>query len=98
MTRGKLISALLVAVPLGTLVQACSLAEPRPKDFVLVSQTPAKAAETGNTLQAATKACQAETERKVLGSVVAIFSRLRKDSLKEDYVTCMKARGYEAKS
>ena len=38
---------------LGTLVSACSLAEPTPKNFTLVDQRPAKAEEAGNTLQAA---------------------------------------------
>lgn len=50
-----------------------------------------------NSLQAAELACKAETERKGIGSLVGIFSRLRKGSADEDYVACMKARGYEVK-
>jgi hypothetical protein len=43
------------------------------------------------------QACKEETERKGIGSVLGIMSRLRKGSADEDYIACMKARGYEAK-
>ena len=89
--------AVLVACLLGTLASACSLVEPTPKDFTLVDQRPAKAEETGNTLEAAELACKAETTRKGIASVVAIFSHFRKGSADEDYIACMKARGYEVK-
>jgi hypothetical protein len=82
---------------LGTLVSACSLAEPTPKNFTLVDQRPAKAEEAGNTLQAAETACKDETRAKGIKSVVNIFSRLRQGSADEDYVACMKRRGYEVK-
>jgi hypothetical protein len=87
----------LVACLLGALASACSRAEPAPKDFTLVDQRPAKAEETGNTLAAAQLACKEETKRKGITSVVAIFSRLRKGSADEDYIACMKARGYDVK-
>ena len=87
---------MLVACLLGTLASACSQAEPTPKDFTLI-QRPAKAEEAGNTLAAAELACKAETKKKGIGSVVAIFSRFRKGSADEDYIACMKARGYEVK-
>ena len=90
-------SAVLAACLLGTLVSACSLAEPTPKNFTLVDQRPAKAEETGDTLQAAQLACKEETKRKGITSVVTIFSRFRKGSADEDYVACMKGRGYEVK-
>jgi hypothetical protein len=89
--------AVLVACLLGTVASACSHAEPTPKDFVLVDQRPAKAEEADNTLEAAELTCKAKTKEKSIGSVVAIFSRLRKGSADEDYVACMKARGYEVK-
>ena len=82
---------------LGTLVSACSLAEPTPKNFTLVDQRPAKTEEAGNTLQAAETACKDETRKKGIKSVVNIFSRLRQGSADEDYVACMKRRGYEVK-
>jgi hypothetical protein len=84
-------------VPAWQLVSACSLAEPKPKDFTLVDQRPAKAEEAGNTLEAAELACKEETKQKGIKSVVNIFSRLRKGSADEDYVACMKQRGYEVK-
>ncbi|MBC8014040.1 MAG: hypothetical protein H7X74_08195 [Methyloceanibacter sp.] len=89
--------AVLMACLLGTLASACSHAEPTPKDFTLVDQRSAKAEETGNTLAAAQLACKEETKTKGFASVVSIFSRFRKGSADEDYVACMKARGYEVK-
>ena len=62
-----------------------------------MDQRPAKAEEAGNTLEAAEPACKEETKQKGINSVVNIFSRLRKGSADEDYVACMKARGYEVK-
>ena len=82
---------------LGPLLAACSQAEPAPKDFVLVDQRPGAAEESGNKLKTAEQDCQKETEKKSIGSVVAIFTHLRKGSADDDYVACMKARGYEVK-
>lgn len=93
----RLKSALLALGLLGLALAACSHAEPAPKDFTLVDQRPAKAEEKGNTLEAADFACKAETKRKGIASVVGIFSRMRKGSADEDYIACMKARGYEVK-
>ena len=90
-------SAVLAACLLGTLASACSLAEPKPKNFTLVDQRPAKAEEAGNTLEAAELACKEDTKQKGIKSVVNIFSRLRQGSADEDYVACMKRRGYEVK-
>jgi hypothetical protein len=87
--------AVLAVCLLGALASACSLVEPKPKNFTLVDQRPAKAEETGNTLQAAETACKEETKRKGIKSVVNIFSRLRQGSADEDYIDCMKRRGYE---
>ena len=88
--------AVLVACLLGTLASACSQVEPTPKDFTLIRR-PAKAAEAGITLENAELACKAETKKKGMASVVAIFSRFRKESADEDYIACMKARGFEVK-
>jgi hypothetical protein len=95
MSRVKLsaFAVFLIAIP----ASGCSLTQPAPRDFTLVNQREAKAEEKGNTLQAAEQACKEETERKGIGSVLGIMSRLRKGSADEDYIACMKARGYEAK-
>lgn len=77
------------------LLTGCSLAEPRSHDFVLVEQRPAKAEETGNTLEAAKSACKEETRRRGLSSIVGIFSRLRPGGADKDYIACMRGRGFE---
>jgi hypothetical protein len=89
--------AVLAACLLGTLLPGCSHSEPTPRDFTLVNQRPAKAEEAGNTLQAAEKACKEDTARKGISNVLAIFSRFRQGSADQDYIACMKTRGYEAK-
>lgn len=88
---------MLAVCLLGALVSACSLVEPKPKNFTLVDQRPAKAEEAGNTIEAAQVACKEDTKQKGIKSVVNIFSRLRQGSADEDYVACMKRRGYEVK-
>ena len=88
--------AVLAACLLGALA-GCSLTQPKSKDFVLVDQRAAKAEEAGNTLEAAELACREEANNKGTKSLFAIFSRLRKGSADEDYIACMKGRGYEAK-
>jgi hypothetical protein len=93
----KLKPAVLAACLIGGLAAGCSIAEPAPKDFVLVDQRPAKAEETGNTLEKAELKCQEQTKKKGIGSLVGIFSHLRKGAADEDYVACMKERGYEVK-
>jgi hypothetical protein len=95
MSRVKL--ALLGLGLLGLTLTACSHAEPAPKDFTLVDERPAKAEEKGNTLEAAQFACKEETKRKGVASVLGIFSRLRQGSADDDYIACMKSRGYEVK-
>ena len=89
--RGSVLAACLLAA----LAQGCSA--PAPKDVTLTNRYPAKAEETGNTLEAAERACKEETKRKGIASIVGIFSRLRPGSADEDYIACMKARGYEVK-
>ena len=87
--------AALVAGVLSTAFAGCSRPELPDKDFVLTGERPAKAAETGNTAEAAKLACEAEIKQKGISSVVNIFSRFRRGSAEEDYVACMKRRGYE---
>ena len=95
MSRVKL-SAFAVCL-IAIAASGCSLTQPSKRDFTLVNQREAKAEETGNTLEEAEKACKEETERKGIGSVLGIMSRLRRGSADDDYVACMKARGYEVK-
>ncbi|MCJ7599051.1 MAG: hypothetical protein MUO41_10605 [Methyloceanibacter sp.] len=62
------------------------------------SATPASATgdKTDAKYEAARKACKEETEKKGFGSVLGIFSRLRRGSAEEQFATCMKKQGYEA--
>ena len=87
--------AVLGVCLLGALLQGCSLSEPSTRDFTQVGQRPAKALESGNTLEAAELACKEETKNKGIASITAIFSRFRKGSADEDYIACMKKRGFE---
>ncbi len=57
----------------------------------------AKGEGTAPTLESVEIACQAEAQRKGIASIAAIFSRLRKDPTEEEYLACMKTRGYEVK-
>lgn len=93
----KLRLALLAICLLATLAPACSRLDPKPKDFTLASERPAKPEATVSALEAAELACKEETRRKGIASVVNIFSRLRRGSADEDYLACMKARGFEVK-
>jgi hypothetical protein len=89
--------AVLVYCLLGALLQGCSLSEPSTRDFTQVSQRPAKAEEAGNPLEQAELACKDETKTKGIASITAIFSRFRKGSADEDYIACMKGRGFEVR-
>jgi hypothetical protein len=75
----------------------CSLAEPAPKNFVLVDQRQAKAKEEGNTLEKAELKCQEQTRKKGIGFLTAIVRHMRKGAADEGYVACMKERAYEVK-
>jgi hypothetical protein len=93
MSRAKLSAFALCLIAIAA--SGCSLTQPAKRDFTLVNQREAKAEQTGNSLKEAEKACKAETERKGIGSVLGIMSRLRKGSADEAYIACMKGRGYE---
>jgi hypothetical protein len=68
---------------------------PRPATSSWWGSPPAKAEEAGNTLEAATRACTEETDKKGIKSITAIFSRLRPGQAEPDYIACMRACGYE---
>jgi hypothetical protein len=91
----KIKVAVLASCLLATLLPGCSHYEPPAQELVLVGQRPAKAIESNNTLSAATAFCKLETQRKGIKSIAGIFSRLRHGSADEDFIACMKDRGYE---
>ena len=83
--------ACLIGVP----VSGCSLSEPAPRDFTRIDQRSAKPEDSGTGLEEAKAACKEETRRKGIASVLGIVSHLREGSADEDYIACMKARGFE---
>ena len=87
-------AACLLAIALS----GCSQTELPARDFVLAEQRSEKAVEQGNTLESAKLACKAETEKRGIASVMNIFSRFRKGSAEEDFIACMRQRGYEMPS
>jgi hypothetical protein len=87
-----------LACLIGAGVSGCSRSEPAPRDFTLSDQRTVKAKGSGTTLEQAEEACKQETKQKGIGSILGIMSRLRKGSVDEDYIACMRARGYEVKS
>ena len=89
---------MLAACLLAVSAPGCSQSQPSPKDFTRISERPAKPEQTEDKLEAAERACKAETKRKGMASIVGIFSRLRPGSADADYIACMKARGYEVRS
>jgi hypothetical protein len=95
MSRAKLSAFALCLIAIAA--SGCSLTQPAQRDFTQVNQREAKAEESGNSLEAAETACKEQTEKKGIGSILGIMSRLRKGSADEDYVACMKGRGYEVK-
>ena len=91
----KIKVAVLAICLLATLLPGCSHYEPPAQEFVLVDQRPAKAIDEKNTVSEATAFCKLETQRKGIKSIAGIFSRLRHGSAEEDFIACMKGRGYE---
>ena len=92
----KLGGGVLAACLFPALLQACSsYSDPAARDFTQVEQRPAKAQETGNTLETAEFICRAETEQKGIASIAAIYSRFRQGSADKDYIACMNDRGFE---
>ena len=88
----KLTAALGATCALGLMLSACSLAGPTPRTFTAAEQKPAKPDPTA--LEQASKTCKETTRDKGIKSVLAIVSRLRPGAVDEDYIACMKNKGY----
>lgn len=76
---------------LGLALSACSLAGPTNRSFTPAAKEATSDAEA---IKAASKACKTATRDKGIKSVLAIVTRLRPGAVDEDYVACMKAKGY----
>jgi hypothetical protein len=86
--------AALVALCL-LMLAGCDRSEPPPGDFVLSDPRSQQISGEKASLDEAKEACQSDTRRNGYKSIFAIVSRLRKGSASEDYIACMKNRGYD---
>jgi hypothetical protein len=89
----KLIDASGAVVALGLMLSACSLAGPTDRTFTTVdTKQPNQLEKTA--MEEASKTCKDQTRDKGIKSVLAIVSRLRPGAVDEDYIACMKGKGY----
>jgi hypothetical protein len=88
---GKWIARFGATCALGLALSACSLAG-APHNFITVAPQAAKP--DPKALEQASQACKQATLEKGTKSVLAIFTRLRPGAVGEDYVNCMKNRGF----
>ena len=104
---GKLISAFGAVGALGLVLSACSLAGPSDRTFTAVDAKPAnqdaKSASQNakhssqkdkNEMEQVSKACKNQTREKGIRSLLAIVSSMRPGAIDEDYIACMKSKGY----
>jgi hypothetical protein len=85
--------AIVAASALGLLLSACSLAGPSPRTFTTAAEEkPVKPNATA--IEQASQACKSELRQKGTKSVLAILSSMRPGAVDENYVKCMKTKGY----
>jgi hypothetical protein len=91
--RARLTLAVAAVSALGLMLSACSLAGPNPRAFTTTAeQKPAKPDATA--IEQASQACKSELRQKGIKSVLAILSSMRPGAVDEDYVKCMRNKGY----
>jgi hypothetical protein len=91
--RARLTLAVAAVSVFGLMLSACSLAGPSPRTFTKgTEEQPVKPDATA--LEQASQACKTELREKGIKSVVAILSRMRPGAVDEDYVKCMRNKGY----
>lgn len=91
--RVKLTSALAAACALGLMLQGCSLAGPAPHTFTPAAEQK-RAKPDSAAIEQASKLCKDQTRERGVKSVLAIVTRLRPGAVDEDYISCMKTKGY----
>lgn len=78
---------------LGFMLSACSLAGPTPRTFTTeAEQKPVKPDDKA--LAQASQICKDQVREKGIKSVLAIVSRMRPGAVNQEYVNCMKNKGY----
>ena len=91
--RASLTLSVAAVSALSLMLSACSLAGPNPRTFsTAAEQKPVKPADQA--LAQASQACKEQTREKGIKSVLAIVSRMRPGAVDEDYVNCMRNKGY----
>jgi hypothetical protein len=87
----KLDSAFGAVCALGLTLCACSLAGPADHTF---TGSDAKTLQDKTAIEQASKTCKDDTRDKGIKSVLAIVTRMRPGAVDEDYIACMKDKGY----
>jgi hypothetical protein len=90
--RARLSLAVAAVSALGLMLSACSLAGPNPRTFTTAAEKPVKPDATA--IEQASQACKSELRQKGIKSVLAILSSMRPGAVDEDYVKCMRNKGY----
>lgn len=91
--RAKLTSALAAVCALGLVLTACSLAGPNPHTFTPEAESK-RIKPDATAIEQASKICKDQTREKGIKSVLAIVTRMRPGAVDEDYIECMKQKGY----
>ena len=89
----KLIGGSGTVVALGLMLSACSLASPTDRSFIAADTKQANPPDKTE-VEEASNACKEQTRDKGFNSVLAIVSRLRPGAVDQDYIACMKSKGY----
>src|SRR4029077_9390769 len=92
---GKWIARFGAICALGFALSACSPAGPPSHTFTTATPTPAKPDPTA--LEQASTACKESNREKGIKSVLAIVTSMRPGAVDQDYVNCMKNKGFAIK-
>lgn len=84
--------ALAILAALALPLAACSKKDLPTEEFQVLQNTPEQRAQA---LAAAKAACEAETRKSGMKSVLSIFSRLRPGSAERAFIDCMEDRGFD---
>jgi hypothetical protein len=91
--RAGLTLAVAAVSALGLVLSACSLAGPSPRTFTTATEE--KTVKPNATaIEQASQACKSELRQKGTKSVLAILSSMRPGAVDENYVKCMRIKGY----
>ena len=99
---GKRLGQVGATLASGFVLSACALVGPSSHTFTTAEQqkqpSPAagqkQAAPDPKTLEQASQSCKESTREKGIKSVLAIVTRLRPGAVDEDYINCMRNKGY----